>query len=118
MRPGRQHASANALPVLPTFRVHLPAIARRECASNWKQLRRCLPLLLLHEGAISWPSHFLPSRQPIFFLALGYARTEFRSLWPTHRDAARALALCGVDQVLPSIFAALRGRLSLSAIRL
>src|SRR4030095_10054708 len=65
--PVRPRANANALPVLPAFRVHLPAIARPECASNSKQPRRCLPQLLLREGAISWPSRFSLSRQPVSF---------------------------------------------------
>src|SRR5438093_9294264 len=95
----------------PAFLARPPAIARRECASNWKQLRRCLPRLLLRGEAISWLSHFLPSRRPISFRARGFSRTESRLPWPAHRAAARVRAPYEVDQAPPSIFVALQERL-------
>src|SRR5206468_12060353 len=118
LRPVPPRANANAPPVSPAFRARLPAIAKRECASNSKQLQRCLPPSLLRAAAISWPLHFLLSRQPISFPTLGFCRIEFRSLWRDRRDVARVRAQCGVYRALPSISAVLRELLFLFAIRL
>src|SRR4029077_12605575 len=115
---GRQRANANALPVLPIFVVHLPAIATREYASSWKPLRRCLPLTRRRERAISCSWHFSRWHRPISSQVPGCARIEFRSPSLTRRDAAHAQAQSEAAPALPSTSVALQGLPSLSAIRL
>src|SRR5256885_3703450 len=115
---GQQHARANASRCSSISRARLPAIAIPESPSNLKRLRQYLPRSLLREEAIYWPLRFLRSRQPVFFPAQGFCRTEFRLPWLNHHGAVRAPVPFEVDQFLPSIFAALLEWLFPSATRL